>query len=81
MIKQSIAKNNLMICQHLISRREKRRKRRFWIHPINARRASVGEFHTLWDDLVADEERFKRYLRMDRKCFHKLLEMIEPRLI
>lgn len=80
-VKQTIAKNNLRICQYLVLSRKKLQTRRFWVHPINVKRANFGEFHTLWPDLLADEDRFKCYLRMPYKSFDKLLQLIEPRLI
>jgi translation initiation factor 2 alpha subunit (eIF-2alpha) len=46
------------------------------VHNISSRRESFGEFHNLLDDLLKDEEKFWRYLRMSSDTFKYILELI-----
>jgi hypothetical protein len=35
-----------------------KRKRRWWVHPINSTRLSLSTFYTLYSELKADDEKF-----------------------
>ena len=48
-------------------------EREYWVHPINIRRETYGEFHHLFEDLKKDEERFKVYFRMNLQSFQTIL--------
>lgn len=39
-------------------------KRKYPVHPINAKREEFGEYHHLPNDLKDDAERFRSYYRM-----------------
>lgn len=50
--------------------------RRVWVPKRSARRQSFGKFHNLPDDIYKNEERFRRYLRMNSNTFAYVLELI-----
>lgn len=54
--------------------------RDYWVHPINQGRKEFGEFHVLWPQISIDDERCKMYLRMTRKEFNVLYDLLEPKL-
>jgi len=51
------------------------------VHNISSRRESLDEFHNLLDDLLKDEERFWRYLRMSSDTFKYILELIRTSIM
>ena len=51
------------------------------MHNISSRRESLDEFHNLLDDLLKDEERFWRYLRMSSDTFKYILELIRTSIM
>lgn len=57
-----------------------KRKRRFWVHNINRKRLTFGEFHTLFPDLVEDDVKFFQYFRMSHEKFECLLALLEEEL-
>lgn len=57
------------------------RKRRFWIHKINRKRLELGEFHTLFPDLVEDDCKFFQYFRMTHQKFEELLHVVNTELL
>ncbi|CAG9823797.1 unnamed protein product [Phaedon cochleariae] len=59
---------------------EGEKKRRMWVHPINQKRANLGEFHHLFSDLREDEHKFFQYFRMSPSKFSELLNILEPAL-
>jgi hypothetical protein len=61
-----------------LMRKYVRRKRRWWIHPINQQRMHFGEFHHLVKELRFDEERFFTYFRMTPKAYDELINKIGP---
>ncbi|KAG8239868.1 hypothetical protein J437_LFUL018979 [Ladona fulva] len=63
----------------LLIRRKKRRnrRRRFWVNPLVLERRNRGLFHTLFDDLLQDDEKFFWYFRMSKSTFEELLCGIE----
>lgn len=50
--------------------------RRKWVHPSLLCRATEGEFHTLFPQLLDDETKFFQYFRMSREQFEILLSKI-----
>ena len=54
-----------------------RRKKRKWVHEINAERKDFEEFHTLMPALRQDEKRFCTYFRMHSECFDEILSLIK----
>jgi hypothetical protein len=61
-------------------RRRKRLPRRWWVHPINAKRPWYGEYHHLMPDLRRHEQRFYRYFRMKYAEFDLLMVMLAEHL-
>ncbi|KAJ8911787.1 hypothetical protein NQ315_008840 [Exocentrus adspersus] len=56
---------------------KRKRKRKHWVHPINSKREEQGEFHTLFAELLEDEERFFIYFRMSISSFNELYSLIK----
>ena len=54
--------------------------REHWVHPINQRRHDFGEFHVLWPEIYIDDERCKMYIRMTKKQFDVLHNLLENKL-
>ncbi|CAH1959172.1 unnamed protein product [Acanthoscelides obtectus] len=62
-------------------KKQERRKRRFWIHPILKKRGELGAFHTLVkNQLREDEAKFYNYFRMQKTTFDKLLQKLSQKL-
>ncbi|RVE51175.1 hypothetical protein evm_004140 [Chilo suppressalis] len=53
-----------------------KKRRKYWVHPINELRERDGEFFTLFPKLLQDEERFYMYFRMSIQCFNELYDML-----
>jgi hypothetical protein len=62
----------------LLCRRRRKNGRRHWVHPINQKRLTFGEFHQLYPDLRKDPERFKQYFRMFPEKFDELRSKVHP---
>lgn len=54
------------------------KKRKSWIHNINIKRNTYGEFHHLHSDLLEDERKFFKYYRMTHEKFSELLSLLRP---
>jgi hypothetical protein len=52
---------------------EKRRKRRWAVHPINSARFVDGAFRNLYGKLRDDRDEFFNYFRMSIASFHELV--------
>lgn len=48
-----------------------------WVHPINRKRKSYGEYHHLMRDLEADDEKFRNYFRLNQDQFNEILSFID----
>ena len=59
---------------------KQRRSRRFSVHPINRERKEYGEFHHLMKNLLADESKFIKYLRMTPAMYDNLLDLCAANL-
>ena len=74
----------LLIKKRLLLMKKKRRRqrassrRRLWIHPINQRRAELGHYNRLVQELRLDDERHRRYFRMSPNSFDYILSLITP---
>ena len=62
-------------------KKERKIKRRFWVHPILESRISEGEYHTLYPPLIDDETKFYNYFRMSIGTFEEILSKIQHELI
>ncbi|XP_068083809.1 uncharacterized protein [Anabrus simplex] len=58
----------------------KRDRRRFWVHEINLTREPKGEYATLFEYVLRDEDKFRQYFRMSVLKFQQLFQMAEPHL-
>lgn len=54
--------------------------RKYSVHPVNKRRRSFGQYHTLFAELKLHPQRFAQYLRMDIATFEYILNALEPHL-
>lgn len=59
---------------------ENLRRRRNKVHEINQSRNTYGIFHHLFPQLLEDEDRFIKFLRMRIETFFYILEKIRPDL-
>ena len=68
-----------IIALWLIHRRRKWRKRNrlLWVHPVNQRREEVGTFHTIFEGLRNDGNKFFNYFRMSVASFDELHERLK----
>lgn len=57
------------------------KRKRFGIHEINKNRGIYSEYHTLFNDIKRDEEKFFQYTRMTLETFNYILGKVEHRLI
>ncbi|XP_065295881.2 uncharacterized protein [Dermacentor albipictus] len=55
---------------------KKKRKRKFWVHPIWQVRKEEGEYHTAFPVMKTDEDMFFRYYRMSPKQFDELHSIV-----
>ncbi|XP_039308911.1 protein ANTAGONIST OF LIKE HETEROCHROMATIN PROTEIN 1 [Solenopsis invicta] len=60
--------------------RKRKKKRLFWVRPINVRRPLFGDFQHLFQELKDDETMFFKYTRMNLLIFNKLLNILRPHL-
>lgn len=58
-----------------------RKKRKLWVHNINKKRLALGEFHTLFPDLMEDDVKFFQYFRMSHEKFVALLDILQPEIV
>lgn len=57
-----------------------KKKRKYWVHPINTTREEQGEFSSIFQDLLKDEQRFYIYFRMSINSFNELYNIIKPEI-
>lgn len=60
---------------------EKRRQRRWDVHPINSARRLRGAYYTLHEELRLDREKFFNYYRMSTGSFDELCEKLKGTFI
>ncbi|KAM4042051.1 uncharacterized protein ACNLHF_012907 isoform 1-T4 [Anomaloglossus baeobatrachus] len=58
-------------------RRWVRRRRRYWLHPLNARRLTRGGFCALYPELCEDPQRFLDYFHVSKASFDDLLGRLQ----
>ncbi|XP_054589902.2 uncharacterized protein [Nothobranchius furzeri] len=59
---------------------QRRRRCRFWVHPLNQRRRQQGDFHHLVEELRLDSQRHHQYFRMSAAQLDNILSIIGPEL-
>jgi hypothetical protein len=66
-------------CQHILEKRNKRKKRRWWVKPWIMRRNILGASNTLLVEWTSeDRDMYKNHLRMSREHFSELLSKVKP---
>jgi hypothetical protein len=55
---------------------EDKRRRKHWIHPLHMKRLTIGQFHTLYEELNKYPDKFFQYYRMTQNAFQELLHLI-----
>ena len=69
----------IMVAHDLIQ--HQRRRRRFWVKPWLERRAMLGQYNTLLQELDRESEGdYMGYIRMDRTLFGEILQRVAPRI-
>lgn len=68
------------VAYYYIYRKYKKRvnQRKFWIHPLIEKRALLGAFATLFNELKEDGRKFFNYFRMSVSTFEKLCAKLHP---
>jgi hypothetical protein len=62
-------------------RSQKRRKRRWWIHPAISNRLSTGQFPIMFGTHRKFRDKFFLYYRMSTTSFDKLLNLIYDKTV
>lgn len=76
----SSEEEDLFILTCLQAEDEERWQKRFWVHDINKKRSTYGEFHHLFQDLLQDDVKFYQYFRMSPEKFHELKSIIQDEI-
>jgi hypothetical protein len=59
-----------------------RAHRRFWVRPMFANRRKYSEYYTLFEkELQNDDDQFYNYVRMSKKSFNKLFDLLKDGLM
>ncbi|XP_056391175.1 uncharacterized protein LOC130284647 [Hyla sarda] len=69
-----------MVNRRRQQRMTQRRCKRYWVHPINSLRDSLGHIRKLYDELRRYPEKFFNFVRMPMEAFDKLLDILDPHL-
>ena len=69
-----------MLWAYIYTRRQKKRKSRWWVHDILKKLKELGEYHRLVKELELDGERFHQYFRMSTEQFSHIVDIIGPEL-
>ncbi|KAG7170508.1 Treslin-like 2 [Homarus americanus] len=58
-------------------KKQNRKRKRFWVHPMLQDKKGEVELHTLYPHLIGDESKFFQYFRMNIGSFEMILSKIE----
>lgn len=58
--------------------KSKRKRRKYWIHPVLADRTQ--SCYKIAKELDVDEEKFQNFYRMSKPAFQDLLELVGPQI-
>jgi len=64
----------------LLRKRQRIKKKRLWVRPINVRRPLFGDFQHFFQELKEDDTLFFKYTRMNLFTFNKLLDILRSHL-
>jgi len=67
-----------LVCALLLRKRNGKKRKKFWVHPIMSQRLLEGKFYFLYEDLKAHPQKFLRYFRMSSATFDRLLVLLGP---
>jgi len=70
----------IAIYWYLKKRRNEKKKRQYWVHPILEDRSVKGLFATLYTDLRANPDKFFLFARMSLSSFDELVQKLESKL-
>ena len=56
------------------------KRRAIFVRPIYASREIEGEYHTLFKEIIKDDDKFFNYTRMSQSSFYKLLSIVETHI-
>jgi hypothetical protein len=66
-------------CQHILEKRNKRKKQRWWVTPRIMRRNILGASNTLLVEWTSeDRDMYTNQLRRSREQFFELLAKVKP---
>jgi len=71
---------NSIIALFFLYRRERRRDRFHWVHPVIQKREKFGAFYTLFGELREDKNKFFNYFRMFVSSFDALHRRLKESL-
>ena len=63
-----------------VDRRRRRARRRFWVHPIVARRPEQGCYEQLYAELRQDGLKFQEYFRLSVEQFDWVLDRVKSQI-
>ena len=63
-----------------VDRRRRGARRRFWVHPIVARRPEQGDYEHLYMELRQDEQKFQAYFRLSVEQFDWVLDRVRSQI-
>ena len=61
-------------------KRRKNKRRAIFVRPIYASREIEGEYHTLFKEIIKDDDKFFNYTRMSQSSFYELLSIVETHI-
>ena len=64
----------------LLREKSKRRKQRYWVHPLCSQRLMKGHFYTLHEELCDYPRKFFKFYRMSKNTFAYLLSVLETKI-
>ncbi|KAK7938873.1 hypothetical protein WMY93_002199 [Mugilogobius chulae] len=73
-----ISRRNTCALLLIMALARRRRRSRYWVHPINQQRRQQGDFYHLVQELRLDSERHHKYFRMSAEQMDELLGMVGP---
>jgi hypothetical protein len=59
---------------------KKKRRHRYWVHPLVCTRLETGQFYTLFYELRKEENEFLKCFRVSLKSFDELLNLLHEEI-
>ena len=67
-------------CLFIAQETTKKRKAKYWVHPLFGNRSRQGAFNNLIQELKDDDEKYFNYFRMSKSSYNELLHRLAPAL-